>query len=94
MQDAVSETVLFQANLGSFTGYYGEDVQRRAYDLLKQGVYTALASDLHDGASAAKVLVQSKFETNPLLKKLAEWDGMVQPSVDAEKIGAGQGELF
>jgi len=86
--------VLFHANLGSFTGYYGEDVQRCAYDLLKQGVYTALASDLHDGASAAKVLVQSKFETNPLLKKLAEWDGTVQPSGDIENSGAGQGELF
>ena len=91
---SLPELCLFQANLGSFTGYYGETVQRRAYELLKNGIYSALASDLHDGVSASKALVASKFETNPLLKKLAEWDGTVQPPDDVEKSGAGQGELF
>jgi protein-tyrosine phosphatase len=72
---ALPDTCLFQANLGSFTGFYGELVQRRAYELLKLDVYTALASDLHDGSSASKVLVSDKFATNPFLKKLAEFDG-------------------
>jgi len=88
------EQCLFQANLGSFTDYYGESVQRRAYKLLKQGVYTALASDLHDGSSASKVLAYDKFETNPLLKKLADWDGVSPPVVPKAKAGGGQGELF
>ena len=86
---ALPETCLFQANLGSFTGYYGETVQRRAYELLKQGIYTALASDLHDGSSASKVLVYSKFETNPLLEKLAGWNGHTQMPVVSEKSEAG-----
>lgn len=67
--------VLFHANLGSFTGYYGPEVQRRAYQLLKAGSYTTLATDLHDLASVPKVLVADKFETNPLLSQLAGWDG-------------------
>lgn len=67
--------VLFHANLGSFAGYYGPEVQRRAYELLKAGIYTALASDLHDLASASKVLLREKLEHNPLLGRLAGWDG-------------------
>lgn len=93
---ALPETCLFQANLGSFTGFYGELVQRRAYELLKLGVYSALASDLHDGASAAKVLVSDKFATNPFLKKLAEFDGSTSKpgATHSEDAGGGQGELF
>lgn len=87
--------VLYHANLGSFTGYYGEAVQRRAYQLLKQGVYTALASDLHNAAAAPAVLVRDKFTTNPLLNKLAEFDGTVAaPAVSGNGRGKGQGELF
>jgi protein-tyrosine phosphatase len=88
--------LLYQANLGSFTGFYGERVQRRAYELLKQGTYTALASDLHDAHSAAGILQQGKFVGNPLLKKLAEFDGDVG-KLDFGKethIGKEQGELF
>lgn len=92
---ALPEVCLFQANLGSFTIYYGESVQRRAYELLKQGVYTAIASDLHDNSSASKVLAEDKFETNPLLKKLADWDGVPSPvEPKAKPEGGGQGELF
>jgi len=92
---ALPEVCLFQANLGSFTGYYGESVQRRAYELLKQGVYTALASDLHDGSSVSKILAYDKFETNPLLQKLAGWDGVSPPVVPkANSESGGQGELF
>jgi protein-tyrosine phosphatase len=84
---------LFHANLGSFTGFYGSAVQRRAYELLKSGVYTALASDLHDSRAALQVLVRDKIELNPLLKKLAEFDGTtdaLQEQQEAEK----QGDLF
>lgn len=92
---ALPEACLFHANLGSFTGYYGEAVQRRAYELLKQGVYTALASDLHNAAAAPAVLVRDKFATNPLLKKLAEFDGAVAaPAASGGGRGKGQGELF
>jgi protein-tyrosine phosphatase len=93
---ASPEGVMFQANLGSFTGYYGESVQRRAYELLKRGVYTALASDLHDGNSAVKILVNDKFDTNPLLKKLSEWDGTTNNPGKNENgnFDQGQGDLF
>ena len=63
---AFPEVCAFQANLGSFTGYYGPQVQVRAYELLKIGSYTGIASDLHDGASAQNVLQQGKLEFNPL----------------------------
>jgi hypothetical protein len=90
------ENCLFHGNLGSFTGFYGEKIQRQAYELLKLGVYSALASDLHDGSSAPKVLVQEKFETNPFLKRLAEFDGST--TVRLKNQGSygerGQGELF
>jgi protein-tyrosine phosphatase len=93
---ASPEGVMFQANLGSFTGYYGESVQRRAYELLKRGVYTALASDLHDGNSVVKILVNDKFDTNPLLKKLSEWDGTTNNPGKNENgnFDQGQGDLF
>ncbi len=84
--------VLFQANLGSFTGYYGPQVQSRAYELLKLGVYSAIASDLHDGTATGPILQHDKFALNPLLKKLAEWDGSV--SADGKANRAGQGEQF
>ena len=75
-QKGLPEGILFQANFGSFSGFYGETVQRRAYELLKLGIYSALASDLHDGGSADKALIHGKIETNPLLKKLSEFDGV------------------
>jgi len=82
--------VLYHANLGSFTGFYGSKVQRNAYELLKLGAYSALASDLHESRSAADVLVQDKFENNPFLKKLAEFDG-VAPEIQ-KGIKPGEGE--
>ena len=69
--------VLFQANLGTFTGYYGPSVQRRGYELLKIGIYRALASDLHDVAAADLVLSQEKVENNPLLQKLVASSQMI-----------------
>ena len=66
------ETCLYQANLCSFTGYYGPKPQRRAYELLQRGIYHCLASDLHDARSAAACLeaAREKLEFNPALQKL------------------------
>jgi protein-tyrosine phosphatase len=90
------DNCLFHANLGSFTGFYGEAVLRRAYALLKNGRYTALASDLHDGSSASKVLARDKIDNNPLIKKLSEFDG--SNVTLQERLGTDgsreQGELF
>ena len=91
------EGILFQANLGSFTGYYGPTVQRRAYELLKLNAYAAIASDLHDGGSAGKILVHNKFAYNPFLKKLSEFDGSeaaLFKARDSFGHGGEQGELF
>jgi len=37
----------FQGNLGSFAGYYGERVRRKAEEFLATGIYTHFGSDLH-----------------------------------------------
>jgi protein-tyrosine phosphatase len=90
-----SESVLYHANLGSFTGFYGQKVQRNAYELLKLGAYTALASDLHESRTAADVLVQDKFDNNPFLKQLADFDGSTNiPQALLGEGNRGQGELF
>ena len=94
---AFPEGCLFQANLGSFTGYYGPQVQARAYELLKVSAYTAIASDLHDGSSGGQLLHRDKLEFNPLLKKLTEWDGLTGlPAGPGAESGreAVQEELF
>jgi len=66
---------LFQANLGSFAGFYGVKPQRRAYELLQRGVYNCLASDLHDARSASQYLeiAREKLNFNPALQKLGEF---------------------
>lgn len=66
------EQALYQANLGSFIGYYGPQPQRRAYELLQRGLYSCFASDLHDARSAAGLLEQArdKLDFNPALQKL------------------------
>ena len=84
------EVCAFQANLGSFTGYYGPQVQTRAYELLKVGAYNGIASDLHDGGSAQNVLQRDKLEFNPLLKKLAEFSGIVSDVTNVYPVGAGE----
>jgi protein-tyrosine phosphatase len=95
-QSNLPEPCLFQANLGGFTGYYGETVQRQAYELLKLGVYTALGSDLHDYGAVAKILIDDKVDTNPLLQRLAAFDGSTNslPKTRGIPGGGGQGELF
>ena len=93
----IPDGCLFQANIGSFTGFYGEKVQLQAYTLLKMGCYTALASDLHDCGYAPKVLSHDKIQFNPYLKKLSEFDGSLKTLYkilinDVQK--GQQGELF
>jgi protein-tyrosine phosphatase len=72
-QDVLPELCLFQANLGSFTGFYPPGTQQRAYELLKAGVYHCVASDLHNLVMASKILEFGidKFVCNPILKELA-----------------------
>ena len=38
---------LFQGNIGSFAGIYGEQVRRRAVRFLESGLYSCLGSDAH-----------------------------------------------
>ena len=89
-ENSFLEDCLFHANLGSFTGFYGQKVQRKAYELLKLDAYTALASDLHDSRAATDVLVQDKFDNNPFLKKLAEFDGVAPEIPKTVKPGEGE----
>lgn len=72
---ALLDACLYQANLGSFVGYYGPLPQRRAYELLQRGVYHCLASDLHEAPSATALLeqVRDKLDFNPALRKLGNF---------------------
>lgn len=89
----IPDTCLFHANLGSFTGYYGSQVQARAYEILKTSAYTGIASDLHNDASVVSVLQRDKLVLNPFLEKLSDFNGVVsrKSNVDdfttAEQIG-------
>lgn len=74
---AFPEGCHFHANLGSFTGFYGSQVQARAYEILKNSAYTGIASDLHNSASVVPVLQRDKLALNPLLKKLSDFNGFV-----------------
>lgn len=69
----IPDGALLQANIGSFTGFYGKQVQRRAYDLLRAGRYAVLGSDAHDAARLAGMLDawQGKLQANPALRLLA-----------------------
>lgn len=69
---SLPEGTLLQANIGSFTGYYGKQVQRRAYDLLRAGRYAVLGSDGHDAVRLAGMLEvwQAKLDANPALRLL------------------------
>ena len=73
---AARHEVLFQGNLGSFTGFYGPNVQRRAYELLRAGRYAVFGSDGHDAVRLGGVLEQwqEKLEVNPALSRLVYGD--------------------
>jgi protein-tyrosine phosphatase len=47
LSDLVTSGVRLLGNIGSFSGMYGRNVQRDARDLLKEGYYWAVASDMH-----------------------------------------------
>jgi hypothetical protein len=76
------EETLFQANLGSFVGYYGALPQLRAYQLLRRGIYNCLATDLHEARSADDLLdsAHEKMLANPVLKTLANTDHFCLPA--------------
>ena len=91
----LDNSVLFQANLGSFSGYYGQEVQRNAYELLRLGAFTALASDLHDSQASPKILVREKFENNPLLSRVAAFDGQTMSiGMQGAAMNGSQFDLF
>ena len=94
---ALPDGVMFQANLGSFSGFYGPEVQMSAYQFLKAGVYACLATDLHEGNSASKILQRDKFDANPLLKSLVmgeNFAGLVLSKASITPQGPCQEELF
>jgi len=47
LSDLITSGVRLLGNIGSFSGMYGHKVKRDAWDLLKEGYYWALASDMH-----------------------------------------------
>ncbi len=71
--EVVEEGCLLQANYGSFTGYYGPQVQRRAYQLLRDGAYSRVGSDGHDAAGLSVILPAAweKIAANPTIARLA-----------------------
>lgn len=53
---------LFQGNVGSFAGRYGEEVRRRARHLLCEGVYSHFGSDAHRSVELARTLASGLAE--------------------------------
>jgi tyrosine-protein phosphatase YwqE len=47
LSDLIASGIRLLGNIGSFSGMYGQKVQRDARDLLKEGYYWAVASDMH-----------------------------------------------
>jgi tyrosine-protein phosphatase YwqE len=47
LSDLTASGVRLLGNIGSLSGMYGQKVQRDARDLLKEGYYWAMASDMH-----------------------------------------------
>jgi protein-tyrosine phosphatase len=47
LSELIKSGVRLLGNIGSFSGMYGHKVQRDARDLLKEGFYWAVASDMH-----------------------------------------------
>ncbi len=47
LSDLIASGVRLLGNIGSISGMYGQKVQRDARDLLKEGYYWAMASDMH-----------------------------------------------
>lgn len=56
----------FQANLGSFAGIYGDQVQDNARRLLQAGIYTHLGSDAHTPARFDRLLGDGLVEVERL----------------------------
>jgi len=75
-------SVKLQANIGSFVGFYGPQVQRKAYQLLREGRYARLGSDAHDACRLPAILEawQEKLLINPVLGKLSGEGGGVLSS--------------
>lgn len=46
----------FQANLGSFNGFYGKHIQQKAQAFEKASIYTHLGTDAHNPAHLKKIL--------------------------------------
>jgi tyrosine-protein phosphatase YwqE len=66
--------VLFQLNLPSVLGVYGEGAMHRAWDLLGKGWYTMAGSDCHrmrsiSGQYASKVLKSAQIKQLESLMK-------------------------
>jgi protein-tyrosine phosphatase len=47
LSDLIASGIRLLGNIGSFSGMYGQDVQRDARALFKDGFYWAMASDMH-----------------------------------------------
>jgi protein-tyrosine phosphatase len=75
MPPELPDSCLYQANLGSFAGFYGAKPQRRAYELLQRKIYHCVASDLHDARSLPACLepAREKLLYNPALQKLGDF---------------------
>ena len=61
--------VLFQLNLPSLTGMYGENAQKKAQMLMKKDMYHATGTDLHR-LKALEILLGKKVPKGKLPQKI------------------------
>jgi len=65
--------VHLQLNLGSLSGYYGENVRKKSFVLLKEGLYNAAGSDCHSLRSIRHQFENASLSSDDMenLKKIA-----------------------
>lgn len=69
-EDLLDQGCQFQANLLSFGGYYGRQIKKNAFRLLKNGWLHAIGSDVHN---KTQLLILKKLLSAPKVSKLAEY---------------------
>ena len=82
---------LFQGNVGSFAGRYGEEVRRRARHLLCEGAYSHFGSDAHRAVELPRTLAAGLAEMREIHGSAAGSRNPDAPGSEAEEEFLAQG---
>ncbi|MFO8054122.1 MAG: CpsB/CapC family capsule biosynthesis tyrosine phosphatase [Bacteroidales bacterium] len=71
-QDMIDRSIYLQLNILSLMGYYGKEVQKTAFWLLENDMYSFAGTDLHNGIYLSSL---QELQYHPAMKKLQEKSG-------------------